>query len=298
MTTPGANFTLQGKRLQIAKRDTDGYPIGIADSDGAMPAADDAVLGEAYHALTVEGYVSHTSPVKEVEYATDISDGTNKGKTPMAINDFGTGEIELSEEDEDAFNMVSGASTDTTTNTAWRITSANAAKITSDAMIIMFTDRVKRQKGGGFGYRNKIYHNATITITTPAGASQSGGVNPNNTTWSYDVAPSDRVSVMGYLFTGTNLEVEEDNDTFTTIWSDNPLSFTTYIGDGTTGTWNTMYRPLYDTVTGASRNTITKEGILYPVTSFSPTTALVTPAASVTSSHRVIILYETDYRLP
>jgi hypothetical protein len=298
MSNPAANFTLQGRRLQIAKRDTDGYPIGIADSDGAMPAADDAVLGEAYHALTVNGYVSRTAPVKEVEYATDVSDGTNKGKVPMAINDYGTGEIELSEEDENAINMVTGASTDTTLNTAWRITAGNDAKITSDSMIIMFTDRVKDQKTGNLRYKNTIYHNATITITTPAGASQSGGVNPNNMTWSYDVAPSDRVSVMGYLFSATDLDVEEDNDTYTIIWSDNPLSFTTYMGDGTSGTWNTMYKPLYNTVTGASRNTITKEGALYPVTSFSTTTALVTPTGSVTSGHHVIVLYETAYREP
>lgn len=292
-----AYFALQGKRLQMAYRDSDGYPIGV-QSDDVIVAADDAAVGETYHAVTVNGYVSHTAPVKEIEYATDQSDGTNKGKVPMGITDYGTGEIELSEEDELALNMIRNARSDTTLNTAWTVTSGNDTSITSPAMILMFTDRVRNQKTGQFRYRNKIYHNATITVTTPSGASQSGGVNPNNMTWSYDPSPSDRASALGYLFSDTTLDVEEDNDTYSIVWSDNPLSFTTYIGDGTTGTWETLYKPLFNNVTGDVRNTITKEGIKYPVTSFVTSTAIITPAASVTSGHRVVTLYETAYKLP
>lgn len=292
-----AMFTLQGKRLQIAYRDSDGYPIGV-QADDEIVAADDAAVGETYHAVTVNGYVSHTAPVKEIEYATDQSDGTNKGKIPMGITDYGTGEIELSEEDELALNMIRDARSDTTLNTAWTVTSGNDTSITSPSMIVMFSDRVRNQKTGAFRYRNKIYHNATITVTTPAGATQSGGTNPNNMTWSFDASPSDRASVLGYLFSATTLDVEEDNDTYSIVWSDNPLSFTTYIGDGTTSTWELLYKPLYSDVTGDVHNTITKEGVKYPVTSISTTTAVVTPAASVTSGHRVVILYETAYKLP
>jgi hypothetical protein len=297
MTTAAANFSLLGKRFQIAYRDTDGYPIGVQE-DGTIVAADDAAIGETYNAVTVNGFVSFTAPVKEVEYATDQSDGTNKGKIPMGINDYGTGEIELSEEDELALNMIKNVSTDTTLNTSWRVTSGNDTSITSPSMIIMFSVLVRNQINGAARYKNLIYHNATITVTTPAGAGQTGGTNPNNQTWSYDVAPSDRASALGYLFSDTTLDVEEDNDTYSIVWSDNPLSFTTYIGDGTTGTWETLYKPLYNNITGDVRNTITKEGVKYPVTSYSVTTAVITPAASVTSGHRVVTLYETAYRLP
>lgn len=295
MTNP-AYFGLEGDRLQIALRDIDGYPIGV-QSDGDIVAADDAALGETYHAVTVSGYVSHTAPTKSVEYATDISDGTNKGKVPMGISDYGTGEIVLSEEDEVAQNMVRNAHSDTTLNTAWTVQAGNETAITSPAMVMMFTDRTRNQKTGQFRYRNKIYHNATITITTPSGASQSGGTNPNPTTWSYDVAPADRISVMGYLFSDSTLDVEEDNDTYTIIWSDNPLSFTTYIGDGSSDPFTLLYKPLYSTATGASRNTITKNGALLAVTSVNTTTGVVTPAAALTSGHIVIVLYETRYKL-
>jgi hypothetical protein len=129
MTTAAANFSLLGKRFQIAYRDSDGYPIGVQE-DGTIVAADDAAIGETYNAVTVNGFVSFTAPVKEVEYATDQSDGTNKGKIPMGINDYGTGEIELSEEDELALNMIKNVSTDTTLNTSWRVTSGNDTSIT------------------------------------------------------------------------------------------------------------------------------------------------------------------------
>lgn len=292
-----ANFSLQGRAFQIAYRDSNGYPIGV-QADGTIVAADDAALGETYHAVRVNGYVSHTMPTKEVEYATDQSDGTNKGKIPMGINDYGTGEVELSEEDELAFNFVRGVESDTTINTAWRVQAANDTLITSPAMVLMFTVRARNQKNGQFQYKNVIFHNGTITITTPAGAGQTGGTNPNNTTWSYDVAPSDRGSVLGYLFADTTLDVEEDNDTYSIVWTDNPLSFTTHIGDGTTDTWNALYRPLYNNVTGDVHNTITKNGVKLAVTSFSTTTALITPAASVTSGHVVVTTYETAYKLP
>jgi hypothetical protein len=291
--TTAAYFSLQGKRLQIAYRDSDGYPIGV-QSDDEIVAADDAALGETYHAVTVNGFVSYTAPTKEIEYATDVSDGTNKGKTAMAITDYGTGEIVLSEEDELALNMVKDARSDVTINTSWTVTSDNGTSITSPSMIIMVSTRVRNQKNGNYRWKNQIFHNATITVTTPAGSSQSGGVNPNTMTWNYEVAPSDRGSVLGYLFSGTTLEVEEDNDTSSIVWSDNPLSFTTYIGDGTTGTWSTLYKPKFSNVTGDVHNTITKEGVKYPVTSFSTTTALITPTGSVTSGHRVVVLYETD----
>ncbi len=297
MTSPAANFTLQGRRLQIAKRDLDGYPIGIA-SDGTIPDPDVVTPGETYHMLTVSGYVDRTAPAKEIEYATDLSDGTNKGDIPMAITSYGTGEITLSEEDETALNMIRKTVSDSTMNTAWVMTTGNDTDIDAPAMIIMFTDRMKDQKGGGFWYKNTIYHNAQITVTTPSGASQSGGTNPNPQTWSYTVSPSDRVSVTGYLFSGTDLEVLEDNDTFSVIRSPAPLSMSVHIGDGTTDPWATQYRPLYNTVTGALHNTITKEGVLYPVTSYNVTTAAIVPTALVTSGHRVITLYETAYKLP
>lgn len=297
MTTPAANFSLLGKRFQIAYRDSDGYPIGVQD-DGAIVVADDAAVGKTYHAVTVNGFVSFTAPVKEVEYATDQSDGTNKGKIPMGINDYGTGEIELSEEDELALNMIRNARTDTTMNTSWRVTSGNDTAITSPAMVIMFSILTQNQITGARRFKNLIYHNATITVTTPAGAGQSGGTNPNNMTWSYDVSPSDRGSALGYLFSDTTLEVEEDNDTYSIVWSDNPLSFTTHIGDGSTDPWETLYKPLYNNITGDVRNLITKEGVKYPITSYSTTTAVMTPAASVTSGHRVVNLYETAYKLP
>lgn len=298
MTNPAANFTLQGKRFQIALRDLDGYPIGIA-SDGTIPTdADEVELGETYHMLTVNGYVSRTAPTKEIENATDVSDGTNKGDIPMAINSYGTGEVELSEEDEDALNMLRATTADETMNTAWRMTTGNDTNIDLPAMILMFTDRIKDQKGGGYWYKNTIYHNATVVVSTPSGASQSGGVNPNNMTLSYTVSPSDRVSVTGYLFSATDLEVMEDNDTFTIIRSPYPLALSTHIGDGTTDTWATQYRPLYNNVTGDVHNTLTKEGVKYPVTSFSTTTGVITPAASVTSGHRVLALYETAYKNP
>jgi len=294
--TPAANFNLQATICQMAYRDSDGYPIGI-QADGAIVAADEAALGETYHALRIEGLVSYTAPTKEIEYATDQSDGTNKGKIPMGINDYGTGEMELSEEDELALNYIRETATDTTINDSWRVTAGNDTRITSPAMVMMFTTRVRNQKTGAFRYKNILYHNATLTITTPAGASQSGGTNPNNMTISYDVAPSDRASALGYLFADTTLDVEEDNDTYTVIWSDNPLSFTTYIGDGTTGTWATLYKPLYNNATGDNHNTITKEGALLAVTSVNVSTGVITPAASVTSGHRVIVLYETRLKL-
>lgn len=298
MTTPAAMFSLQGRKLQIAYRDEDGYPIGI-QSDGVIVAADSAALGETYQALAVNGFVSYTAPTKEIETAVDQSDGTNKGKIPMGINDYGTGEIELSEEDELALNFIRESATDTTINTSWRVTAGNDTKITSPAMVLMFTIRARNQVNGEYEYKNLIYHNATITVTTPTGVSQTGGTNPNNQTWSFDVSPSDRGSVLGYLFSATDLNVEEDNDTYSIVWSPNPLSFSTYIGDGTTGTWTLPYRPMFNNTTGDNHNTITKEGVLYPVTSVNTTTAVVTPTASVTSGHRVVILYETNnYKLP
>lgn len=298
MSNPAAMFTLKGRKLQIALRDLDGYPIGVSDTDGEIPDPNAVELGEAYHMLTVNGYVDRTEPTKEIEYATDLSDGINKGDEAMAITSYGTGEITLSEEDETALNLIRKVKSDLTMNTAWVVTARNETLIDLPGVVVMFTDRIKDQKGGGYWYKNTIYHNATIVVTTPAGASQSGGVNPNNMTWTYTPKPSDRLSVAGYTFNNTDLEVLEDNDTVTVIRSPFPLAMTVYVGDGTTGTWKTMYRPLYNTVTGLLHNTLTKEGVLYPVTSYSTTTAIVTPTGSVTSGHRVIVLYETDYKLP
>lgn len=290
-----STFKAGARRMQVAYRDADGYPIGVM-ADGTIVEPDDAALGETYHAHVVMGYVSNTPPQRDIELATDQADGKNYGDIPMGINSFGTGEITLSQKDEVLFNAVRRARTDTTTSSAMAITAANNTLIDGLSMVVMFTDRVRNEKTGEVEYETTIYHNVTMTVTGEAEAGQTGGTNPANYTMSYSPSPSERLSVTGYLFSSTDLEVLEDTDTHTVIRSKYPLTFSTFLRDGTDTSFTLLYRPQYSDATGAAENIITNNGSLLAVTSVNTTSKLVTLSAAGTSGHVVQVLYQTQFR--
>lgn len=293
MNPAAKTFKYGNKTIQVFYVDDDGYPIGL-QSDGAIVQADDVEVGETYHAYRVGGYVSATPAAREEEEATDQSDGKNYGSITMGITAYGNVELTLSQRDEVFFNMINGASADTTTSSGMVVTTANNTSITPRLMGMIITDRVRDEVTGQPQYEHKVYNRGTFTVTQEAEGNQGGGVNPSTLTVVFKPQPSERFAAWGMLYTDTALNPDEGMDTHSIIRSDYEISVTTFIKDGTETTFNTLYKPFVSGATVGGVNVYSSEGTQAALTSLATTTGLATMTAAGTSGHRAVLCYAVN----
>lgn len=275
------------RRLQIAKRNQAGYPVGtVAD-------AETIAVNTTMNAKVIQGLRTFAHPQKTVTRAFDRGDMQIKGQMFLGVEDFGEGTFEVGGEDEvfDALNNSSGV--DVTLATDMAHVPDNSNQVDYPPLFIMSSTR-KQLRDGSFWYDNDVYLNTLVRKSTKPGASQEGGESPLPTIYSYVPSVSERL-LSGHLFSASTMTVLEDTDTFVKIRSKYPLSWTTFKGNAVATTIQLPYLPVYAGATGAAQNIVTKNGVTTAVTTISTTTGLVTLAAAGTSGDLFIVLYQTNF---
>lgn len=275
------------RRIQVAKRNTAGYPVGT------VPDADTIANGVTSSAHVISGLRTLTHPEKTTERAFDRGDNKVYGQMFLGVSDYGEGSFEVGATDEVFDALIKKTVVDVTLATDMAVTAGNESEVDPPPMFIIGTTR-KQLRDGSFWYDNQIYNNALITRPRPANISQQGGESPNPLTYNFVPSLSTRL-ISGHLFSASDLEVLEDEDTFTTIRSKYPLAVTFFKGDAADVTIQLPYLPKYSGATGAAQNIVTKNGVTLVVTSISVTTGIVTLAAAGSAGDLFVVLYQTEF---
>ena len=275
--------------LQVAFRDDDGYPMGTDTTP-------DVVSNNATtHAYYVGGLDKLTGATPTIDVA--INKGGQKvvSKTPLGIADWGTPGIVLSEFNEVLNAYIKGATADVTTMTEWVQSPANVNQLDFPRMVILVAAKFTHSSDLTDYYLNWVFHNGQWNETAPAGTSQEPGVNPNPSGYQLDLSLSTRNGATGRPFSASSgVYVVGAADTYTRIRSRYPLSITTYVDDGSTGSFVLGYRPVYTDNTGAATNSITKNGTTTAVTSVTVATGavVITPGSA---TDRWVVCYPTQF---
>lgn len=285
----GAGWSAGAKRIQVAFRDSNGYPMGT------LTTPDSPTPDSAYSAHVISGLRSLTHPQKTVAKALDKGDQKVYGQMFLGVDDYGQGTFEVGAEDE-VFNAYLNKSVLDTTIASDMVTAAeNAGEVDPPPMFLIATTRKQMHGDGSFWYDNHIYNNVLIRNSQKANISQQGGESPNPLQYEFLPSLSDRI-ITGHLFADTDMEVNEDEDTCIKIRSRYPLAVTTYVADGTEMTFNLPYLPVYSGATGAAQNIVTKNGAPTAVASIATATGLVTLSAAGNSGDIWVVVYQTLFR--
>jgi hypothetical protein len=275
------------RRLQVAMRNTAGYPMGTLTTPDTVP--NDTTTS----AHVISGLRSLTHPEKTVTRAFDRGDQKTYGQMYLGVEDFGEGSFEVGAEDEVFDALIKKTVVDVAIATDMAVVAGNEGEADPPPMFIIATTR-KQLRDGSFWYDNQIYQNVQISKPKPADVSQNGGESPNPLTYNFAPSLSERM-ITGHLFSATDLEVLEDEDTYIKIRSKYPLAVTTFKADGTEDEVQLPFLPVLSGATGAAQNIVTKNGVTLAVTSISTTTGLVTLAAPGSAGDIFVIIYQTNF---
>ena len=143
---------------------------------------------------------------------------------------------------------------------------------------------------------NYIYPNAYIVPVGDANMTQIDGDVTNDTPYTYNIVPSASTSSgIGYAISAMGMGLDDDTDIRLKGITDYPLALTTYVDDGSTGSYTLGYLPTSSDATGAAGNILTNDGVLTAVTSVVTTTGVVTQTAFDTSGTIVVAAYPTQF---
>lgn len=272
------------ERCQFSTLNTSGYWTG---QGGTSPAN-----GSTSHARLMRGGATFgfnpTSP-------TTITFGdadTQSGIMSFGGANQGAFDIELYEFDNTAVALTNSSNVDSTTNSVWKIASANAGQTTLPDMGIMIAQKTQSTETAISGltrYRNWIIPVCSIRAVPTGGAYQA------ETTHRYTVTPRPGGRFPNGVAFGANQGWA--NYTADLFWIDitYPLAYTAFIGDNSATTFNTAYKPISTTVTnGATENWFAKAGTAEALTSIT-LAGVATTASTLTAGQFGGLLYETRF---
>ena len=279
-----------GFHVQIAKRNSDGYPVGtVADPE---VISDDTTSS----ALYIGSLVSFVPPTPTTEFATDQGGQAIRAQMALGVSALGTGQITLSEFNETLTALIKAAAVDVSSVDGWAQTPGNVGQLDFPEVITLITGKYKNVDDGSEYYMTWAFHNSQWLEATGGGTSQAGGVNPNPLT--YDLIPSKSTrNVTGVPFSSTSgMQVVDGTDAWTQIRSRWPISLTTYVADGIETDFILGYRPVFSTITtGNVDNSFTLAGVATAPTSADTITAVVVIAAAGSAQDVHVAAYQTKF---
>lgn len=276
-------------QMWIAKRDSNGYPVGTAGT------ADSPAQNTIYGAYVINHAVSFTPPQPTVEEATWRGGQTIRGKRHLGVSDYGTGQLVLSAFDETFHALVSKSSLDETTVIGPTISAANSVEATSQQFVIGLSTGFTTASGTD-EYMTYVLHNVTISPVYPS-TSQDGGVNPNTLTYELTMNTSSRTGI-GRLISGMAFNITETTDTMMAIRSTSRYHVASMELNGSGTTLTLPYRPVSSAADGGTANSITHNGTTHAVSSVSTTTGAVVLANTGSAGDMIVIAYPTNYIAP
>lgn len=277
------NFQLGFPYLHFAMRDNNGYPMG------ALANPNSPTNGVVYTGIILQIATELAEPQATFEEATQYGGGKIHTKKIIGVSDYGTGSLTLSSDDTVLRNLTNLGTDDTSTMSGWTQRPGNVNAITPPGIVIAQMPIEKLD--GTRKWLSKIYPNAQIK-RQGNGATQSGGVNPSPVTYQISPSPSAR-ALTGRLFSAMAMNVINNTDTYYEIETDYPIYVSTYVDDGSTGTFTVPYKLASTDATGAARNAITDDGATLAVTSVNATSGLVTQDTQPAAASRVVFVGES-----
>jgi hypothetical protein len=281
---------IEAAYLQIAKRDSNGYPMGT------LAAPDSPVANTVYSAYPVDGLIDFNPGTITRPVVTNQGGQKVIGKTRLSARDFGTPTFTLSQRDETLDALISKTSLDLATNTTRAIRAMNASQRLWDRYIVILSILTTNSNTGADEFDHYVYLNCEIEKTQDAGAGQVTGdvTNPNPLTYQLSLSLSSR-DASGELISGLATAPVGNQDAGAFYRTANPLHLATYIKNGSATTFTLPYLPLSAAVTvNASSNHMTINGVVTAATSASITTGAVEVAAG-TTGEITVMTYETNF---
>lgn len=278
--------------VQIARRDSDGYPMGT------LATPDVPVNGSEYDAYLMRNIRNVTQPQPAVEYVIDRGGQKIRTKKYLGITDYGEATIEFSERDDIFHTLITSTNVVVDYPSNWRQTARNVNIETPPSWFVIVSVQSEMIDDITGNITPKWFHHVFENVqffAQEAGASQNGGDTPNPLVYNMVVNRSFR-HIDGKMFEDAGFNVTADSDIYTTIESNNPIALTTYVEHGTPdGTFISGYLPLTATTTGDKA--LTLEGAQVAITSASVSTGS-TVAAAGTVGQRFVYIYEADLDSP
>lgn len=272
---------------QISFRNTNGYPMGQDTTPNSVSN------GAVAHAYKITGPVAATAPSPTREIATFRGGMVTLGQRGLGTSDFGTFDFTTSAYDEVLEAFISGATNDATNFGTANIASAPNTNNASLPQFHLCLSSGWQDASGTNKYMHWFYPNVQI-YPALISANQDGGVNPGAVT--YTVVPSSSTrTTAGYLFSATGMAITDNADVVWRLRTDNRISWTTYIDDGSATSFVVGYRPTNSENAGAV-NVFTKQGVTNHanVAAFSTTTGATTHTAG-TAADVWVVIYETAF---
>lgn len=277
--------------LQVAKRDSNGYPVGVA----ANP--DSPTNDTVYGAYVVDGLMDLTPGVPTNPVVTNLGGQKIISRTRMPAQDYGAPSFQLSQRDETFEALVTKSAVDVATNTTRAIRGMNLAQRVWDQFVVMFSILVTNSETGLPQWDHYYYLNAEIAKTADAPATQVTGdaTNPNPLAYQLDLSLSLR-DITGELISGLATAVQDNTDAGGYFRTNNPVHLVTYVADGTETDFDLPYLPLSSTVTvNASSNHMTINGTVTAAASANTSTGNVGLSGAGSAADKVVLTYETNF---
>lgn len=272
--------------IQVAFRDSNGYPIGQETSPDSV--AQDTTT----HAYLLKNVVEFTPPEPSFARATDRGGMKIRAQVDMGVTDFGEASFQLSEFDDVFHAYITGSTVDSTSVSGWRQVGSNINKVAPPAFFVIISTQAYDVTNDTSKWSHWIMPNAQIRPTIPS-ATQGDGENPNPVNYTVTPNTSSR-ALTGELFSGMSLTLEDDKDLIYRMQTSLPIGITTYVEAGTPdGQFVLGYRPASDESTTTDKYA-TDEGSSTTISSCNTTTGAVT-VTTADAGDRIVMVYETNY---
>ena len=235
---------------QIAFLDDNEYPMGT------LLTPNSPVNGTVYSPYVIPAPVEFREPTPTYTEASSYAGMKHRGRRSLGISDFGKGQLVLSEYDDTFWALITESLVDTTLATSLRITAYNVNRAQTRRFAIWLTTGATMNKN-----KPKIdtFCLGNVYFDPQSGGfTQSGGQNPNNRTFDISWNTSTR-SPLGQLYSASALGVEGNADTGVVIHASYPVTFATYVDDGSGTSIVLPYAPASTEHAGAV-NIFTKNG--------------------------------------
>lgn len=235
---------------QIAILNDSNYPMGT------LVTPNSPSNGTVYSPYVIPAVVEYREPTPTYVEASSYAAMKHRGRRSHGVSDFGVGQLVLSEFDDVFDALVMEYTVDTTLASGLRQTARNAQRVQSRRFALWLT--------GGATDSNSTPNFITFALGNVyfnrqgVGLNQSGGQNSNNLTYDIVQNVSTR-SPLGQLYSASAFDVDGDADTMITIRAAAPVTFTTYVDDGSATSIVLPYAPLSTEHAGAT-NIFTKNG--------------------------------------
>lgn len=235
---------------QLAINNGNGYPMGT------LLTPDAPANGTVYSPYIIQTLVEYREATPTYQEASSYAMQKHRGRRSLGASDYGVGQLVFSELDPTFDALAMEYAVDNTIATGLSILGRNAQRVQSRRFTLWLTA----------GYTPSDSEPQFITFCLGnvyfnkqgGGITQNGGQNPNNRTYDIVQNVSTR-SPLGQLYSASALDVDGDADTEIAIIATQPVTFATYVDDGSGTSVVLPYAPVYTEHAGAY-NIFTKNG--------------------------------------